>query len=81
MLSFRGAKLSNQVLKSKTCGREFVFFLEKPSFYALFIGVKEENGFSCRLCKTVQTFCMSQILLDSKYSSEYPFSTQAASAC
>ena len=50
MLSFRGAKLSNQVLKSKTCGREFVFFLEKPSFYALFIGVKEENCFSCRFC-------------------------------
>ena len=43
VLLFQGAKLDNQVLKSKTCDIVFVFFLEKSSFSALFVGVKEEN--------------------------------------
>ncbi len=46
VLLFQGAKLDNQVLKSKTCDIVFVFFLEKSSFSALFVGVKEENWFS-----------------------------------
>jgi hypothetical protein len=36
--------LDNQVLKSKTCDIVFVFFLEKSSFSAIFVGVKEEKG-------------------------------------
>jgi hypothetical protein len=31
-------------LKSKTCDIVFVFFLEKSSFSAIFVGVKEEKG-------------------------------------
>jgi hypothetical protein len=43
---------------------QFNSFLEKSSFSALFVGVKEENRFSYRFCRWLMRLFASQILLD-----------------
>lgn len=67
MLLFQSAKLENHALKSKTCAREFVFFLEKCCFSDLFVGVKEENWFSYRFCRWRTRLLSNYYLVEKGY--------------